>query len=42
LQTGQNINSHGILGVIVGTIVTCSELLTAERIFLQILEASKG
>ena len=42
LQTGQNINSHGILGVIVGTIVTCSELLTAERIYLQILEANKG
>jgi all-trans-retinol 13,14-reductase len=34
-QTGQNINSHGILGVIVGTIVTCSELLTAERIYQQ-------
>lgn len=27
LQTGQNINSHGILGVLVGTIVTCTELL---------------
>ena len=27
LQTGQNINSHGILGVIVGTIVTCTEIL---------------
>ena len=27
LQTGQNINSHGMQGVIVGTIVTCSELL---------------
>ena len=37
-QTGQNINSHGILGVIVGTIVTCSELLTAERIYHQIVE----
>lgn len=37
LQTGQNINSHGILGVIVGTIVTCSELLTAERIYQQII-----
>lgn len=24
LQTGQNINSHGMLGVLVGTIVTCS------------------
>ena len=38
LQTGQNINSHGILGVTVGTIVTCSELLTAERIYQQIIE----
>lgn len=36
-QTGQNINSHGMLGVLVGTIVTCSELLTAERIYQQII-----
>jgi len=35
-QTGQNINSHGILGVIVGTIVTCSEFLSAETIYHQI------
>ncbi len=35
-QTGQNINSHGMLGVMVGTIVTCSELLTPERIYQQI------
>ena len=41
LQTGQNINSHGILGVIVGTIVTCSELLTAEKIYQQLMEANK-
>lgn len=27
LQTGQNINSHGMQGVLVGTMVTCSELL---------------
>ena len=39
-QTGQNINSHGMLGVIVGTIVTCSEFLTAERIYQQIMEAN--
>ena len=38
LQTGQNINSHGMQGVIVGTIVTCSELLTAEKIYRQIME----
>ncbi|MBP5388142.1 MAG: NAD(P)/FAD-dependent oxidoreductase [Prevotella sp.] len=38
-QTGQNINSHGMLGVLVGTIVTCSELLSAETIYQQIVEA---
>ena len=27
LQTGQNINSHGILGVMVGTMVTCTEIV---------------
>jgi all-trans-retinol 13,14-reductase len=42
LQTGQNINSHGILGVIVGTIVTCSELLTAERIYQQIMSQTSS
>lgn len=41
LLTGQNINSHGMLGVIVGSIVTCSELLTAEKIYQQIIEANK-
>ena len=34
--TGQNINSHGMLGVLVGTIVTCSEFLTAKTIYQQI------
>lgn len=41
LLTGQNVNSHGILGVLVGAIVTCSELLSSERIFNQIREANK-
>ena len=41
LQTGQNINSHGILGVLVGTIVTCSELLTAKTIHQQIIQANE-
>ena len=36
LLTGQNINSHGMLGVLVGSIVTCSELLTAKEIYKQI------
>lgn len=34
--TGQNINSHGMLGVLVGAIVTCSEFLTAPAIYEQI------
>lgn len=42
LLTGQNVNSHGILGVIVGTIVTCSELLTSERIMKQISNTENG
>lgn len=40
-QTGQNINSHGMLGVLVGTIVTCSEFLTAKTIYEQIKEANE-
>lgn len=37
--TGQNINSHGMLGVLVGTIVTCSEFLAAKTIYQQIKES---
>lgn len=40
LLTGQNVNSHGILGVMVGTIVTCSELLSAEDIYRRIKESN--
>jgi all-trans-retinol 13,14-reductase len=40
-QTGQNINSHGMLGVLVGTIVTCSEFLSAKTIFEQIVETKQ-
>ena len=39
--TGQNINSHGMLGVLVGAIVTCSEFLTAKTIYEQIKAADK-
>jgi all-trans-retinol 13,14-reductase len=39
-QTGQNINSHGILGVLVGSVVTCSEFLTAQEIYRQITECN--
>ena len=41
LLTGQNINSHGVLGVMVGTVVTCSELIGSETIFKQIKECSE-
>ena len=34
--SGQNINSHGILGVIVGAVITCSEFIPIERIFSEI------
>lgn len=40
-QTGQNINSHGMLGVLVGTIVTCSEFLTARTIYEQIAKEAE-
>ena len=40
-QTGQNINSHGMLGVLVGTIVTCSEFLTARKIYEQIAKETE-
>ena len=41
LLAGQNINSHGILGVLVGSIVACSELLTSEHIFNDIMKANE-
>ena len=39
--TGQNINSHGILGVLVGTIVTCSDILGTEYLYNKIIQANK-
>lgn len=39
LLTGQNVNSHGMLGVLVGTVVTCSEILTAQHIYQQIIQS---
>lgn len=41
-QTGQNINSHGMLGVLVGTIVTCSEFLSTAVILDQIDKANNN
>ena len=36
LLAGQNINSHGILGVLVGTLVACAELLGSKTLYSQI------
>jgi all-trans-retinol 13,14-reductase len=38
-QTGQNINSHGMLGVIIGAIITAGELLGINTIINQVREA---
>lgn len=38
---GQNVNSHGMMGVIVGTIVACSELVSAEELHKQIYAATR-
>jgi all-trans-retinol 13,14-reductase len=40
-QTGQNINSHGILGVIIGSIITSGELLGVNTIMEQIKNARR-
>lgn len=39
LQTGQNINSHGILGTLVGTIITCGEIIGMDNIYRLIKQA---
>ena len=41
LQTGQNINSHGMLGVLVGTMVTCGELIGSGRLYEQLNKDSE-
>lgn len=38
--SGQNITSHGMFGVIAGSLITCSEILSKETIFSQ-LESTK-
>ncbi|MDR3365351.1 MAG: NAD(P)/FAD-dependent oxidoreductase [Prevotellaceae bacterium] len=41
LQVGQNINSHGALGVVIGAIITAGELLGVGAIMRQIQEAQQ-
>ena len=39
LLTGQNVNSHGMLGTLVGTMVTCSDIIGTERLYAEIRDA---
>ncbi|MBT0607738.1 phytoene desaturase family protein [Aequorivita echinoideorum] len=39
--TGQSLNMHGILGVTIGGVLTCSEILGSEYLLDKILEANK-
>ncbi len=41
LLTGQNTLLHGMLGVLAGSMATCSELLSTEEIFRQVLNSSR-
>ena len=38
---GQNINSHGMLGVLVGTMTVCSQLIGEQEIKRQMIEANR-
>ena len=38
---GQNINSHGMLGVLVGTMAVCSQLIGEEEVRRQVMEANR-
>lgn len=41
LFTGQSLNMHGILGVTIGAVITCSEILGKDYLLNKILEANK-
>ena len=41
LLVGQNINSHGMLGVLVGTMTVCSQLIGEQEVRKQIVDANK-
>ena len=39
-MTGQNINSHGILGVTIGAIITCAEFIGINQIIKEIQKSN--
>lgn len=41
LFTGQSLNMHGILGVTISAIITCSEILGKDYLLDKILESNK-
>jgi all-trans-retinol 13,14-reductase len=42
LLTGQNLNMHGVLGVTIGAILTCSELLGHKNLMEKIINTTAG
>jgi all-trans-retinol 13,14-reductase len=40
LMTGQNINLHGVLGVTIGSLLTCGELIGFQNLLKKIKDAS--
>ncbi|GGX25004.1 phytoene desaturase family protein [Aquimarina muelleri] len=40
--TGQSLNMHGILGVTISAVITCSEIIGKDYLLDKILEANKG
>lgn len=41
LLVGQNINSHGMMGVLIGTLTACSHLIGEEELMRQITDANR-
>lgn len=39
--TGQSLNMHGILGVTIGAVITCSEIVGREYLLNKIIDANK-
>ena len=42
LLAGQDVSLHGMVGVLAGSLMTCSEVLTQDRLFAQILNPEPG
>ena len=41
LLAGQNINSHGMLGTLVGSVITCSDIIGEQKLYSEIINANR-